>query len=64
MSTTKVRELSAADSARIKCQMLDQKLNHCGKPAVVVHQVEWDTGNTTGISFFYHCEEHREVKRR
>ena len=35
---------------------------YCGKPAVWCEEVEWDTGNTTGISFFYFCDEHEKNK--
>ena len=58
MSTTTKRQLSTADSERIKCQTQD-----CEDQATVTHQVEWDTGNTKGISFFYHCEKHTDNTR-
>lgn len=51
MSTTTVRELNASDSARIQCQTMDREFNTCGEPAVVVHQIDWNTGNTEGVSF-------------
>lgn len=56
---TKVRKLNAADSARIKCQTaVGPDRDNCGAQATVVREVHWDTGNTTGVSFFYHCDEH------
>ena len=63
MSETKKRTLSAKDSARIQCQTFDRERNMCGAPAIVVHEVHWDTGNTKGVSFFYHCAEHAENTR-
>lgn len=61
---TKIRELNAKDSARIQCQtMTDRDLNTCGAQAVVVHELHWNTGNTTGVSFFYHCDEHGRQAR-
>ena len=59
MSATKIRELGAADSARIKClTAINKDRDTCGAQATVVHEVHWNTGNTTGVSFFYHCDEH------
>jgi len=46
--TTTIRELSAKDSARIKCQPPYGET--CNNQAVVSDRV--------GLSFFYHCEEH------
>jgi hypothetical protein len=43
--THRVRE---EDKHRIKCP-------HCDAPADICEHVEWNTGNTTGISFFYYC---------
>jgi hypothetical protein len=45
-----------ADKARIKC-------HDCGKPADVCHYMNWNTGNTTGISFFYFCDQHYEERK-
>lgn len=39
------------DQQRIRC-------THCGEPAKVCEYAEWNTGNTTGISFWYMCLEH------
>lgn len=36
------------DSNRIQCE-------DCGGPAYACEHVEWNTGNTTGISFWYYC---------
>lgn len=58
MSTTTKRKLSKQDSTRIKCatQGCDNQADYC-------HTVEWNTGNTEGVSFFYHCAEHNENTR-
>lgn len=40
------------DRARILCNGC---YNTCRKPADVCVHVHWDTGNTTGVSFFYYC---------
>lgn len=42
--------LKEADRQRIPCGRFD-----CKKPADVVEHVNWDTGNTAGISFFASC---------
>lgn len=55
--TTK-RKLAKKDSQRIKCSTRD-----CDKHARYCHTVEWNTGNTKGASFFYHCREHSENTR-
>lgn len=56
MSNTTFRKLKKKDAARIKCQ--GHYRNMCECPANATHcmTVEWDTGNTKGISFFYMCE--------
>lgn len=41
------------DRARIRCQRAG-----CAAPADMCEHVHWDTGNTTGVSFFYFCDEH------
>lgn len=58
MSTTTKRKLAKKDSKRIKCATWG-----CDKQADYCHTVEWNTGNTKGISFFYHCAEHNENTR-
>lgn len=41
--------VTRADSRRIACE-------NCASPAFGCERVEWNTGNTKGISFFYYCE--------
>lgn len=50
---TKIRELKAADRNRILCQH-----EGCNRQADVAQQDEWNTGNTSGMSFWYFCKEH------
>jgi len=47
------RRLQAKDSARIKCT---GNYGDCQQNAMVCEQVDWNTGNTTGVSFFYLCD--------
>lgn len=54
---TSKRKLNDDDSARIKCQTRGRG-EGCERQATVCHEVHWNTGNTKGVSFFYHCDEH------
>lgn len=40
------------DKSRIRCT---GRYGECGEPAYACEHSEWNTGNTTGISFFYYC---------
>lgn len=55
----KVRKLKVKDSARIKCQGRADEC--CPAQATQVTECHWSTGNTRGVSFFYHCAGHVEV---
>lgn len=37
-----------SDRERVRC-------NDCGEPALIGVHMHWNTGNTEGVSFFYHC---------
>lgn len=43
--------LEPKDRARIHCM-------ECDKAAYACEHVEWNTGNTSGISFFCYCRAH------
>jgi len=48
-----IRRLKKRDSKRIVCGSAD-----CRAQAEFCRTIEWNTGNTKGISFFYHCGRH------
>jgi len=48
------------DKHRIKCTD-DRWHQGCAKPADVCQHSHWNTGNTTGVSFFYFCDEHYQL---
>ena len=47
-----VHRVEAKDKARIACR---GQYGECQNQADVCEHVHWDTGNTTGVSFFYSC---------
>ena len=47
---SKTHRVQAKDKKRILCQQCH------AAPADLCEHVEWNTGNTTGISFFYYCD--------
>ena len=47
------------DRKRIRCD----DSSGCPNRAVWCEHVHWDTGNTTGVSFFYSCGKHAPKKR-
>jgi len=53
MQSNKWHIVKPKDRKRITCSF-----HGCDKPAYACEHVNWDTGNTTGISFFYQCKEH------
>ena len=52
-----IHQVADHDKARIRCQD-DRWHRDCPRPAEICEHVQWDTGNTKGISFFYYCTEH------
>lgn len=58
MSVVNWHLIAESDRERIRCSAVDAKLDMCERPTFACQHIEWNTGNTTGISFFYLCEEH------
>ena len=53
MKTNDWHRVTPEDQQRIVCQFAK-----CGKPAEVCEHAQWNTGDTTGISFWYYCMGH------
>ncbi len=59
MSKQSFRKLQPRDMNRIDCSALG-----CEKSATHCNTVEWNSGNTEGISFFYFCNLHIEMVKK
>lgn len=49
----KWHKVTKKDQKRVFCESAE-----CGKRAKVCEHAEWNTGNTSGISFWYYCMAH------
>lgn len=56
MRKKNTRRLSQSDNARIKCAKGRFGDPNCSNQATICETVDWNTGNTTGTSFFYFCD--------
>jgi hypothetical protein len=52
-------EVAESDKPRIPCSFAG-----CTKQADACEHVHWNTGNTTGVSFWYYCAAHSETVKR
>jgi hypothetical protein len=50
------RAVAPKDSKRIQCSRHYRASEPCGAPATQCLTLRWNTGNTSGISFFYYCD--------